>query len=144
MPTAVLEFSGVPVAKQSMREHIITPPVGRPFIHRYTDRQIVSAQNFIRLQAQAAWRLPPLTGPISLTVTYRFAWLRSHSRRVRTADHPIPKTTKPDLGNLTKLLEDALEGIVYVNDAQVWGSASCKIYADVPSTTVVVEWEEES
>ncbi|WP_019646178.1 RusA family crossover junction endodeoxyribonuclease [Novispirillum itersonii] len=46
---------------------------------------------------------------------------------------------KPDLDNLEKLVLDALNGIVWRDDAQVVEGTKRKIYGDAPGVTVTVE-----
>jgi len=45
---------------------------------------------------------------------------------------------KPDLDNLMKLAKDALNEVLWVDDAQIVGVVATKCYGDRPSTRVVV------
>lgn len=45
-------------------------------------------------------------------------------------------TSKPDASNYVKLVEDALIGILYKDDALVTDIAACKRYSDEPRTDV--------
>jgi len=52
----------------------------------------------------------------------------------------IPKTTKPDLDNLEKLLFDAMQGVVFVNDSQIYKKEFVlKLYGKEPK--IIVEME---
>lgn len=45
---------------------------------------------------------------------------------------------RPDLNNLTKLIEDALQGIVYRDDSQICRSTQEKVFGEVEQVTVTV------
>jgi len=62
-----------------------------------------------------------LDGP--LRATYAFYLERPKSAKKRRYPH-----AKPDLDNLEKLLNDALEGIVFVNDSRIVKKESNKYY----------------
>jgi len=49
-------------------------------------------------------------------------------------------TTKPDLDNLVKSILDAMNGIVWVDDAQVFSLSARKIYSEEPSIRMSVSW----
>lgn len=50
------------------------------------------------------------------------------------------KGTKPDCGNLNKLLEDCLEDLgFYKNDAQISSSITEKFWADIPGIYIRIE-----
>jgi Holliday junction resolvase RusA-like endonuclease len=46
---------------------------------------------------------------------------------------PVHCATKPDRSNVLKSLEDALEGVVYVNDSQIADGRARKLYCAGPS-----------
>ena len=93
---------------------------GRPYrdshhpVHAYR-AQIVTA-------ARGAWVAAPLEGPISLTVVAVMP--RRKSEQWKTRPTPAYRHTKrPDIDNLMKAVMDALNGVLYKDDAQV-----CEIY----------------
>jgi len=93
MITIVL--SGEPIPKQSFR-------IGRQG-HHFQPARIRAAQNAVAWCAREAMAgEPPLTGPVSVAATF------------------ARKTRRPvDCDNLWKLVGDALQGIVFENDAQI-------------------------
>ena len=72
---------------------------------------------------------------------FMFAPLKSFSKKklgLVMSGHEIPKTTKPDMDNLFKLLGDALEKAnVYTNDSLIWNKDNMKkVYGKVPCIIV--------
>ena len=78
---------------------------------------------------------PPLTGPVEfeLHATYLrpASWSKKKARTVW-------KASRPDGGNLQKLAEDALNKIVYVDDAQITSWGGSKRYADREELRIIV------
>ena len=74
------------------------------------------------------------------------------------AKMPIPKSTskkkrlemlarekmlkKPDIDNIVKAVLDGLSGLSFPDDDQVWKIYAYKIYAEEPSTTVLISGDE--
>ncbi len=83
--------------------------------------------NRITLAAQAV--RPPV--PLAGALTARLVFYRTRPKSARRVRWP---TTRPDLGNLSKGLLDALEGIVYHDDAQLVELAEAKRFADESPT----------
>ncbi len=85
--------------------------------------------------------LLPLTGPLRMDVTFTLPVAASWSKKDRAAAltgtcHP---TKKPDVDNLVKLTSDALNGVVWVDDAQLVQVMATKRYGSVPSTRIIVD-----
>ena len=79
----------------------------------------------------------PLTGPVSLCVTFAFQRPKSHSKKRREDDRHVQK---PDTTNLVKGLEDALNGIAWLDDSQVCIINATKRWAqDEPWTSIVID-----
>lgn len=106
---------------------------------RYVPPRQKSAMHAIGLCARRAMAgRPPLEGPLELSASFH----RCRPKRKGEARAPLPDTRKPDVTNLVKLLEDALTGIVFADDAQVvrisaskWASADAA-YASKTIVTV--------
>lgn len=73
----------------------------------------------------------PLTEALVLRITFSFARPKSHFKRDGTLLRMAPArhTKKPDVDNLIKFVMDALNGHLYVDDAQVVSVAARKLYA---------------
>lgn len=115
-------------------------------VRSYQPKPVTEHAAIIRQDISAAWAdRPALRGPVGLIVVHRYPWPKSMPKWKRAlAWFYGRKVTRPDLENLDKMLKDALEGIVYWNDCQVWRAVSTKRYHDGPaSTEVVVYWQAE-
>ncbi len=123
------------------------PPVpkARPRVTRY--RGTYTPEKSKRYQEALAWSAraafgsgPPLEGPVTVEIE---AWLPiptswSNKRKTAAATGQIWPTTKPDVDNLCKNALDAMNGIVYKDDAQVIKETLFKGYHDTPCLRVTV------
>jgi len=82
-----------------------------------------------------------LDGPLKLSVAFFYSWPKSYSHKRRMQPCAFAKDTKPDLSNLVKLVEDALNGIVWIDDGQVceYGLVSKRFINGEPYTQVKIE-----
>lgn len=86
-------------------------------------------------QASVLDDLPPLDGPLEAVMTFVLPRPRSHYGTGRNAavlkpSAPLYPVGKPDVGKLARATEDALTGIVWLDDAQVVVSHLAKVYTD--------------
>jgi Holliday junction resolvase RusA-like endonuclease len=83
----------------------------------------------------------PLEGALSVGISFYFAMPKSWSAKKKSAMNMKYHTQKPDLTNLVKMLEDALNGVIWQDDSQIselmvkkrWGVEGCtevSIYVD--------------
>lgn len=80
----------------------------------------------------------PLDGPVELCVEAIYLAPKGWSRKKRAA--ALYKTSRPDLSNIEKLVEDSLNGIVFIDDSQVVrrGPECCKRYGERAETRITV------
>lgn len=80
----------------------------------------------------------PIARTIPLTVTLRFyrPYPKSMSERKRKISYP---TTKPDVDNYIKQAFDALNGIVWEDDAQIVDCMAIKRYSGRPRLELRIE-----
>jgi Holliday junction resolvase RusA-like endonuclease len=57
----------------------------------------------------------PLTGPVSLTLTFTWPWLASDSKKVRALGR-IPHAKKPDADNAAKGVTDRMAALRFLED----------------------------
>ena len=83
----------------------------------------------------------PWTGPVNLEAEFRFIRPKHHytggnrERGILKHDAPAYPIGKPDRGKLLRCVEDALAGIVYVDDAQIVKGDVSKVYG-TPGVTM--------
>lgn len=75
----------------------------------------------------------PLAGPIRLDITFFFH--RPKDKKYIGVEY---KTSRPDWDNLCKLLMDALNGVIFVDDAQACDVRITKKYGE-PGVMITVE-----
>jgi Holliday junction resolvase RusA-like endonuclease len=142
-PGSVIEFfvPGQPTAKGRARHRVVRTKAGREFVQTYTPLQTASYENLVRLAAQEAMAgRPPLQGAVELQLRLDMSVPASWSRKKRLtalAGYVRP-TTKPDCSNVLKAIEDAMNGIVWVDDVQAVEVRISKRYAEKPGATVRV------
>lgn len=97
--------------------------------------------NHVRIRASQAWGDTELMeGALELSVNYYRPYPQSFSlkkKRAALAGHVRP-ITRPDLDNYTKVLCDALNDIVYKDDAQIVDMNLSKRYADSFYTEILI------
>ena len=82
----------------------------------------------------------PLETPIELVLAFRMPMPASWSKRRRSEMDGQPHTQKPDIDNLAKAIMDALNGVAWVDDGQVFTVGSIKGWG--PAGAVLVEIRE--
>lgn len=108
----------------------------------YTPEKTVNAETAIRLTAQAQG-VTPLKGPIEMRVVAVFPVAKSWTKSRREAAlKGAPHVSRPDADNIGKLVGDALNGIAYDDDAQVYDCHVRKVYGPEPKTLVFIYDEE--
>lgn len=111
----------VPVAQPRQRHRVIASG-GRTFAHNYTPtRDPVNAfKAAVQMAAQGVYRGSPLDGPLSVTMV--FVMPRPKSLVWKTKPMPrVPHVGKPDRDNLMKSTQDALNELLWKDDAQICG-----------------------
>lgn len=86
----------------------------------------------------------PYHGPVVVTYTIMYPFRGYHNKKQKSGGM-IPKHTRPDLGQLVKQLDDALQaaGFLY-DDAQICSYGNTrKVHCSTPGVSVEIrEWEE--
>lgn len=140
---------GVAVAKGSarsfgfhLRDHAGQPVIGKngqPIIRTATTNanpKTKGWEQLVREQAQTIAADGVFIGPVVLTVTFRLP--RPQSLPKRQLHH----TKKPDLDKLVRCTNDALTGVLYIDDAQIVDLHARKTYVAIgaaPSAHITVE-----
>jgi len=110
--------------------------------HTYTPADTVSYEGMVKVLAYNAMEhREVLTGPIDMRVTVYLAPPKSWSKRRHdlALDDCIIPTKKPDLSNVAKSIEDAMNGVVYRDDSQITQLTVSKWYSDEERVEVWVQ-----
>ena len=109
----------------------------RPF----TPAKVRTYQDVLRVLAQQEMRdQAPVVGPLAMTVRVALPLPKAFSKRkvVSALAGEILPVTRPDLDNYIKVVLDALNGIVWRDDAQVVRVEARKVYALKPGMEIEV------
>lgn len=74
----------------------------------------------------------PLSGPVSLNLTFYMPIPASRKRIKGIGSGAVPHSIKPDLDNLIKAATDAANGILWEDDSQIACVLAAKYYSDKP------------
>jgi Holliday junction resolvase RusA-like endonuclease len=116
------------------------------FARAYTPEKTASYESLVKLAAADAMQSSaPFTHPVRVTIHATFAPPASWSEKKRNTaiaeTNGIRPAKKPDADNIAKIICDAMNGIVYRDDAQVVTLCVEKRYG--VSDGVLVQIEEE-
>jgi len=114
------------------------------FVGTYTPKKTADAETDFKTQALSRRPCKPVTGQVDLEVSFFRPIPKSFSKRKRldALDGRIAPITRPDVDNYVKLICDAMNGIFWVDDAQIVCMRVHKKYSDTPRTEVTMTYEE--
>jgi Holliday junction resolvase RusA-like endonuclease len=135
MSTLTITVPGKPMGKQRPRAS-----KRGGFVRLYTPEQTVNAETFTKLCAVDQVGQPMLEGPLVVAMHAVFDIPVSFNKAKRAAalSGALRPTGKPDLDNLAKLYSDALNKIVWGDDAQIVSMALSKSYGIEPGVTITI------
>lgn len=111
-------------------------------IRRIPDPETAATEKVIAQLARLAWKEPPVTCPVLLRVRAIFPIPISWPERVKKAarEARVMHIVDPDLDRIINLVQDALVGIVYVDDNQVCGYPDpVKRYGSPARTEITIQ-----
>lgn len=122
----ILEIKGTPVAWQR---------AGRNGKRSFTPMKTKAAEERIKGEyILCGARM--LEGPIEAVFEFIYEPPRSWSNRKRLMAIGQPKITRPDNDNLAKLCQDALNGVAYTDDSQIYKILINKVYGEEAKTII--------
>lgn len=152
--TRTLSFTvpGEPIAKARPKATTIGG-----FARMYTPKTTVRFESLVRLafveeaertnRQRASLGFETLTFPVDeqmvqVEITFGLPIPKSMPkwRRAFALLGALQPTTKPDLTNLAKAIEDGLNGVAYRDDSQIVELTLRKVYAETPATHVVLRF----
>lgn len=105
----------------------------------YTPKETEAEEAFIRkLGSKSMQGRAPMVGPVALRLVAVFEMPASWPPRVLEM-RLLPHVSKPDLDNIEKLVLDALNGVVYADDAQICEVHKFKRYGEGERVDVILE-----
>lgn len=96
-------------------------------------------RNFAWLVKQRSVGLFPHAEAIKVEIEYHMPIPKSYSKIARLKAIGTPHIKKPDLTNLAKFTEDALNHILWKDDSIIAELNVKKIYAEEPKTCIYIE-----
>lgn len=127
---------GVPVAKARSRSVLRH---GR--IAHYTPEKTVNYETLVKITAAQAMKgRDPFDGPVNMRVVLCVPIPASWSKK-KQADAEAGKlrpTSKPDVSNVLKAIEDGMNGVVWQDDKQIVDLWVSKFYSAAPHAKVSV------
>lgn len=114
------------------------------FVRTYSDKKTLEFEELVRQAAiKAMGSSEPLETPVALFCYVRLPVPQSHSKKRTTAcleglERPAKK---PDLDNIVKAVSDAINTIIFKDDAQVVSLHATKIYSNNPGIEILVKEE---
>ena len=124
---------GNPIGKG--RPRVVRLPSGK--VHTFTPDRTAAWEQSIRVQALAHRPDKPLEGPLVLVLT--FYLVKPSSAKRRKYPH-----VRPDADNLLKACLDALNGLMWRDDAQIVDLIAQKWYGDPPRVEIIIQELEEA
>lgn len=141
-----LVINGQPQALKRHRTY--QNKVGNKFITRRVDPSEDDKEIMLWKCIAANKPDKPIEGPISLIVTFYMRRPKNHYGTGKNAgilkeSAPRPVSIRPDLDNLIKFVCDALNGVYFKDDSQIFNLSAKKLYTDgTPRTEIVIMNEE--
>lgn len=106
---------------------------------RFTPKKQENFMGVLQVHARAAMAgRAPFEGPLEMQVMASYAWPASWSNKRKADPAQAWKTSRPDADNLSKLVADALNGLAFIDDAQVVSLHVWKRFEAVPLLAVRV------
>jgi Holliday junction resolvase RusA-like endonuclease len=109
----------------------------------FTPKRTASFQNLVRMAFSLAYPgFSPMDGPVSMAAFFYMPIPESMPKKIRAMaeadENAVPHIKKPDGKNMRWGVEDALEGVAFNNDSQVYQWRDRKTYSTRPRVVVEI------
>lgn len=113
------------------------------FVQTYTPKKTVDFEQQVRKAAEKAMGgMEPLETPVALYCYVRLGVYKTYSKkRLEACLNGLERPKKPDLDNVVKAVQDALNGVIYKDDAQIVSLHATKKYDMNPGIEILVKEE---
>jgi len=141
MSRIVIDFAGAPVAKGRPKFARVGRGEGA-FNVAYTPDKTKKYEAALRYAAQEAMAgRPPLSCPLAIEISAFVQIPQSWSgkKKREALDGRLAPTKRPDIDNYIKIVADALNTVVFVDDSQIVELIAHKSYSDRPGMWIAVD-----
>ena len=120
------------------------PPVGKHRArvcrngHAFTPAKAVNYEALVKQTFAAKYPdFVPMPGPVRMILSIYLMPSKKTQRKLKEGIRVYP-TIKPDISNVLKSIEDALNGLAYVDDKQIISVYAEKKYSQRPCVEIIV------
>ena len=117
---------------------IVPVAASRPRVTRFAtfySKSYTKYRNEIKELVEAV-RFVKMEGPIEMEIIFNMPIPKSTSKKKALLLDGEPHLKKPDIDNLIKGVMDAINGVAYHDDSQVYNLRSTKVYSSKPNIVV--------
>ena len=140
MSTLTIRVDGPIMGKGRHRNSARLGRDGTVIQRNYTPARTENAEAFVKWSAISQVGQPMLEGAlrVSIVVVVQVPDSWSKIKKRRACAGQIRPTSKPDFDNVSKMLTDALNKIVWKDDAQIVDASFSKVYGEKPGAVLQV------
>ena len=113
----------------------------RPYVRVYDPPKVKQFKHILRSLAVHQYSRPPMLGPLSVSLTFYRPVQKSisQSERERRLSNESKPVVKPDTDNYIKATLDALNGVLWHDDAQIVKITAEKRYGETGKIIISVK-----
>ena len=121
---------------------------GRPRVSKYgtyTPKKTADFESYVEYCWAAEYgNIKPSDKPLKAEIIFYMPIPKSASKKIKTAmkNGETAHIKKPDLDNMAKSVLDALNGLAYIDDSQIYSLTLFKTYSEQPRTELMLEESE--
>jgi Holliday junction resolvase RusA-like endonuclease len=134
-----MKTQGSPMVKIIIPNNPIPLKRHRHTKHGHTYNPQATLMEQVGRQAKYQFNRPPITNPISVKFTFFTPIPNSYSKKKKLALDGKLNHKRPDLSNYIKFYEDALNGIIWQDDALIVEIYAQKIYSLSGKTEILIK-----
>lgn len=141
MNSVSFTIQGIPVGKGRARHRHVVTKSGKEFTQSYTPAKTRNYETTVRLEYERqVGRMFDRESALEMRLTIYKPIPKSATKRKREQmiNGYLRPAKKPDTTNITKSVEDGLNGVAYHDDSQIVDSHAQAFYSDTPCVQVTI------